>query len=130
METGNQESGDHTLRVQQITKTLLERLMKISDRYPLSKEEIALICSASALHDIGKITVPKEILNKPGKLTPEEWEIMKLHTIKGDEMLWELEEKGIAPQECGMRAALETFLANRKTGMRTVQLGSSEAMMG
>lgn len=91
LETGNQESGDHTLRVQQITKTLLERLMKITDRYPLSNEEIALICSASALHDIGKITVPKEILNKPGKLTPEEWEIMKLHTIKGDEMLWELD---------------------------------------
>ncbi len=90
VEVNNQESGEHTLRVQRVTRVLLERLVQITDRYPLSEEEITMICSVSALHDIGKVVVPKEILNKPGALTEEEWEIMKSHTVRGDEMLWEI----------------------------------------
>ena len=86
----NQESGEHTLRVQRITRVLLEQLVELTDRYQLDEEEIALISSVSALHDIGKVVVPKEILNKPGALSEEEWEIMKSHTVKGDEMLWEI----------------------------------------
>lgn len=84
---GNHESGSHTLRVQQITNLLLNKLVKMTDRYPLTETDIAMISSVSALHDIGKITISDKILNKPGKLTSEEWEIMKSHTINGDKFL-------------------------------------------
>lgn len=90
MEANNQESGNHTLRVQRITRVLLEQLMELTDQYELTEEDISLICSVAALHDIGKIAVPKEILNKTGPLTDEEWVIMKSHTIRGDEMLWDI----------------------------------------
>lgn len=90
VEIGNHESGSHTLRVQTITNLLLNRLVRITDKYPLSETDIAMISSVSALHDIGKITIPDKILNKPGKLTAEEWEIMKSHTVKGDEFLSEI----------------------------------------
>lgn len=90
MEVNNQESGNHTLRVQRITRVLLEHLMELTDQYELTEEDISLICSAAALHDIGKIAVPKEILNKTGALTDEEWIIMKSHTLRGDEMLWDI----------------------------------------
>lgn len=91
MEVGNHESGSHTLRIQRITHALLERVVATSDRYALTEEDIAMICSVSSLHDIGKITVPEEILNKPDKLTDEEWAIMKMHTVRGDKMLWDIQ---------------------------------------
>ena len=87
IESRNHESGSHTLNVQTITKLLLHNLVKISDSYALTESDIALISSLAALHDIGKIKVPDEIINKPGKLTPEEWEIMKSHTTEGDAIL-------------------------------------------
>ena len=87
IESRNLESGSHTLHVQTITHLLLRHLVKITDRYPITEAEISLISSLSALHDIGKITVPDEVINKPGKLTPEEWEIMKAHTTNGDRIL-------------------------------------------
>ena len=58
-----------------------------------------LITTASALHDIGKMGVPEEILNKPGKLTPAEWELMKAHTVIGDEMLRDVPDN----QDLGMK---------------------------
>lgn len=88
VEVSNQESGEHILRVQRLTRMLLDRLVRITDKYTLTEEDILLICSVSALHDIGKVAVPREILNKPGILDAAEWEIMKSHTVKGDEMLW------------------------------------------
>ncbi len=90
LEANNHESGDHTLRVQRITRLLLNRLVKLTDRYVLSEEDIAMICSVSALHDIGKIYVPESVLNKPGALTDEEWALMKTHCVRGDQLLWEL----------------------------------------
>lgn len=89
-EIGNHESGSHTLRVQRITNLMLNQLVKLTDRYALSEAEIAIISSVSALHDVGKILVPDGILNKPGKLTREEWEIMKSHTTEGDRLLSEI----------------------------------------
>lgn len=90
VEKDNRESGDHTLHVQTITNLLLSNLVKITKKYRLTETDIATISSVSALHDIGKITVPDEILNKPGKLTPEEWTIMKAHTVNGDKFLSEI----------------------------------------
>ncbi len=90
LETINFESGNHTLRVQRITSLLLKRLVRLTDQYALTEEDIAMISSVSALHDIGKIAVPDAVLNKPGALTIEEWTLMKSHTVKGDEMLWGL----------------------------------------
>ena len=87
VETQNQESGTHILHVRQITDLLLHQLNQITGRYPLSQADISRISTLSALHDIGKIHVPSAILNKSGKLTPEEWEIMKSHAAAGDAML-------------------------------------------
>lgn len=90
VEIGNYESGSHTLRVQRITHMLAKRLSEVTDRYSLSEADIALLTSVSALHDIGKIVIPDEILNKPGPLTAEEWEIMMTHTLRGDELLQDI----------------------------------------
>ncbi len=90
VEFRNGESGRHVTNVGNITELLLEELMRRTDRYSLDFSDIALISTASALHDIGKISISDEILNKPGKLTPEEFEKMKSHTIIGAKMLSEL----------------------------------------
>lgn len=87
VESKNFESGTHILHVRTITDLLLHQLVKMTDRYPLSQADISMISTISALHDIGKINTPAEILNKPGKLTREEFEIMKSHTIEGDKLL-------------------------------------------
>ena len=87
VESKNFESGTHILHVRTITDLLLHQLVKMTDRYPLSQADISMISTISALHDIGKINTPAEILNKPGKLTREEFEIMKAHTIEGDRLL-------------------------------------------
>lgn len=90
VEFRNGESGLHILHVQTFTELLLNRLLQITDRYDLSASDIKLISTAAALHDIGKISIPDEILNKPGKLTKEEFEIMKTHSAVGASMLDEL----------------------------------------
>ena len=87
VEFRNGESGQHVRNVHVITELLLKRLLQKTDRYPLSWSDISLISAASAFHDIGKIAIDEKILNKPGKLTPEEYEIMKTHSLIGAEML-------------------------------------------
>lgn len=87
VEFRNGESGLHVMRINMITGMLLERLAAKSDKYPLSWAERSMITMASSLHDIGKIGIPEEILNKPGKLTKEEFEIMKQHSAIGADML-------------------------------------------
>ena len=87
VEFRNGESGMHVLHVHTLTDMLLRKLMEKTDKYPLTQKEIRLICNASALHDIGKISIPSEVLNKPGRFTPEEFEIMKRHTVEGAKML-------------------------------------------
>lgn len=90
VEFRNGESGMHIQHVKTITELLLKRLVQITDRYSLSEVDISLISVASALHDIGKISIPEEILNKPGGLTKEEFEMMKTHTVIGSKMLSDL----------------------------------------
>ncbi len=90
VEFRNGESGLHVLHVHAITELLLKALMKKTDKYRLKAADITLICNASALHDVGKISIPSEILNKPGKFTPEEFEVMKNHTVEGAKMLREI----------------------------------------
>lgn len=87
VEFRNGESGLHVLHVHAITEFLLQQLAKKTNKYNLTPKQITLISNASALHDVGKITIPSEILNKQGKLTDEEFEIMKTHTLEGAKML-------------------------------------------
>ncbi|MDE7301358.1 MAG: HD domain-containing protein, partial [Clostridia bacterium] len=90
VEFRNGESGMHVLNVHTMTEILLQNLMKITDRYPMTPQEISVIATASSLHDIGKIAVDGDILNKRGNLTPEECEKMKKHVIYGEQMLYEI----------------------------------------
>ena len=87
VEFRNGESGLHVIHINLITQLLLEQLVKKTGKYQLSWEDRFLIATASALHDIGKIGIDEKILNKPGKLTKEEFEIMKTHTLIGAQML-------------------------------------------
>ena len=90
VEFRNGESGAHVLHIRIITELLLHRLLEISSQYPITAEQQDNIPLASALHDIGKIGIDEKILNKPGKLTPEEYEVIKTHSMLGAEMLHQL----------------------------------------
>ena len=79
----NSESREHILHIKTATEMMLRQLVKLTDAYPLTEADIALITTASSLHDIGKIRIPEEILNKPGRLTDEEFKIMKTHSELG-----------------------------------------------
>ena len=91
VEFRNGESGLHVLHINLLTELLLEKLSQKTDKYPLSWSEQYLIATASSLHDIGKIGINEAILNKPGKLTKEEFEIMKTHTVIGASILERLD---------------------------------------
>lgn len=90
MELRNGESGLHVTHIEKLTELLLGCLVHRSDQFPLDNEQRSTIAMASALHDIGKMSIDDAILNKPGRLTPEEFEIMKTHTTIGADMLLEL----------------------------------------
>ena len=79
----NSESSEHILHIRVATEMLLRELIRKTDAYHLTEAEIALIITASSLHDIGKVSIPEEILNKPGRLTDEEFKIMKTHSELG-----------------------------------------------
>lgn len=83
-ETRDNETGNHIRRTQNYVKALAVRL-KNHPRFKdaLTDEMIELLYKSAPLHDIGKIGIPDHILLKPGKLTPEEFEIMKSHTTLG-----------------------------------------------
>lgn len=90
VEFRNAESGPHVQHIQTVSELLLRQLARKTDRYPLTEDDIALISTASALHDIGKISIPDSILNKPGKLTAEEFEVVKTHAAVGASILQNL----------------------------------------
>lgn len=89
--TYNKESREHILHIRIATQMLLRRLVQKTDAYPLTESDITLIATASSLHDIGKVGISKEILNKPTKLTDEEYEIMKTHTLIGAKMIQDMD---------------------------------------
>lgn len=90
VEFRNNECATHVVNVQNYTEILLRELIQKTDKYKLSENDVMLIANVSALHDIGKISIPDEILNKPGRLTDEEFKIMKSHSAVGSQMLAEL----------------------------------------
>lgn len=81
------ESGEHVKRICGLTKILMTTVSDMYPEYYLPKAEIDKIVMSSILHDVGKISIPDGILNKPGRLTKEEFETMKLHTVNGAEIL-------------------------------------------
>jgi response regulator RpfG family c-di-GMP phosphodiesterase len=86
VETRSEEVSNHVKRVAVISQLLGEKI-------GLTPEEAELLKLASPMHDLGKIGIPDNILNKPGKLTVDEFEIMKQHTIIGHELLKGSERK-------------------------------------
>ena len=83
VEYRNLESGEHIQRVKGYTRILAEHFSEMYPEYELTEDKIKNIVDASALHDLGKIAIPDKILLKPGKLTKEEFEEMKTHTLQG-----------------------------------------------
>ena len=83
IESRNAETGDHTKRIKYFTRIMLKHMMENFPKYGLTEHQVNLIARASVLHDIGKIGIPDAILLKPGRLTDEEFEIMKSHTTIG-----------------------------------------------
>ena len=96
VEFRNGESGSHVRHIRIITEMLLHRLLEISSNYSITAEQQDLIPLASALHDIGKIGIDEKVLNKPGKLTPEEFKVIQTHSMLGAKMLHDLD--GFAEQ--------------------------------
>lgn len=84
------ESGQHIRRIRLFTKILLKEVAVSCPEYWLDESKIEMISSAASMHDIGKIAIPDAVLNKPGRLTEEEYEIMKTHALKGCEILMSL----------------------------------------
>ena len=91
LEFRNGESGRHVLNVNIITGILLEQLAQITDKYNISWSDRLIITTAASLHDIGKIGINEKILNKAGRLTPQEIEKMKEHTVIGASILENME---------------------------------------
>lgn len=86
------ESGEHVKRIRKLTVQLMTRVSEMFPEYYQDKAAITKIGTASILHDVGKIAIPDSILKKPGRFTPEEFEIMQVHTVKGCDILAEMPE--------------------------------------
>ena len=81
------ESGEHVARVQNLSRIMLNNWVKLHPESQFTQTDIDQMSNASALHDIGKIAIPDNVLMKPGRLTSEEFEVMKTHTVRGCEIL-------------------------------------------
>jgi len=118
VEFRNSESGLHVLHIRTLTDLLLHRLVQKTDRYQLDESDIARISTASALHDIGKIVIPEEILNKPGRLTAEEFAIIKNHTVAGAQ-IWDSPLPGTS-RCCRWRTPSVAGIMSAGTAMATL----------
>lgn len=105
VEYRNLESGQHIKRVKGFTRIIAERAAADYPEYELTPQKIDLITAASAMHDIGKIGVMDSVLLKPGRLTKEEFEHMKTHTVVGGELVNHI--KGIWDDEAYKRVCYE-----------------------
>ncbi|MBR6257741.1 MAG: response regulator [Lachnospiraceae bacterium] len=93
VEFRNLESNAHIKKIKGISRILAQAMIKLYGKeYRLTPEKVEIIESASALHDIGMIAIPDAILLKPGKLTPDEFEVVKSHTTRGCEILEQIKE--------------------------------------
>ena len=90
VEFRNGESAQHVVNVRTLTDLFLGRLVEKTDRYHLTRADISRITTAASLHDVGKIAIPSEIINKPGRLTQEEFAVMKTHSAIGSKMMDDL----------------------------------------
>ena len=97
VEFRNGESGSHVRHIRILTEKIMAQLLRKTDKYSLSSEEQDNITLASVLHDIGKIAIDEKILNKPGRLTPEEFAVLKTHTTEGAALLHRLENFDTEP---------------------------------
>mgnify|MGYP003605475666 FL=1 len=111
IEYRNLESGQHILRTKLYTKILLSKVAMENPGYGLSDETIAIISSAAALHDVGKIVIPDAILNKPGPLTESEFAIMKRHATEGSSIVRHLD---LDHHEAYLRYAQEIALSHHE----------------
>jgi putative two-component system response regulator len=91
VEFRHNESGTHVKRVRGLTKVILQEVAKRNKSFGLTPERIELLSKASTMHDLGKVAIPDSVLDKPGRLTPEEFELMKRHTTLGAEILETIE---------------------------------------
>lgn len=87
IEFRNCESGEHVKRIRSLTRLILDYMIDAYPKYNLRQDQLQLISDAAVMHDVGKIAIPDAILNKPARLTPEEFEIMKTHSLRGCEIL-------------------------------------------
>lgn len=92
IESRDLESGQHIKRIRFFTKILTDAVMENCPEYAITREQADLIYYASSVHDIGKIAIPDAIMLKPGRLTADEFEIMKTHTTRGAELLGMLDD--------------------------------------
>ncbi len=92
MEFRSGKHANHTVNIQLLTEMFMRELMNVSDQYYYSTEQILLFSKAAALHDIGMVRVPQEILVKPGPLEEKEMEIVRRHPLWGVEMLVSFQE--------------------------------------
>ena len=83
VESRSAETGEHTKRIKNLTRIMLKYFVENFPQYGLTPASVDAISRASVMHDVGKIGISDTILLKPGRLTPEEFEIMKSHTIRG-----------------------------------------------
>ena len=94
VEFRNVESGMHINRVRTLTRILLKDIARRSPQYEIDPRKIAMYCRAAATHDIGKLTIPDSILNKAGRLTPDEFSIIQTHTTSGAKIIDNLNMPG------------------------------------
>lgn len=87
VEFRNKESNLHISNVSNLTKIFMEEINASEYKYYFTKQEMVLISRAAALHDLGKVSIPDDVLNKPGKFTDDEFTLMKNHTLIGAQML-------------------------------------------
>jgi len=105
VETRDNFTGEHLARTSSLVKSLLEHMQKKKVYYDqISGWDFDLMAECSLMHDVGKISTPDSILKKPGKLTPEEWAIMKQHTIGGEKII----------DKIAARSGENVFLRNAK----------------